>query len=254
MANPPKPPVEALPRVSGPASGRSDAGPPSSEGGINYVDLPHVNDDERLPRDPMAALEKLTQLNGPSAARGANACGATSIVAALVSSRGYPALLKLADAIHDELSDETYAELITFAEPIALGYEGATFGALGAFVGVLHRRYRGFDGGMPYEKLRHLMSVAGFSAPRFIDDDSIASTMTGAGQRWPAKIVMDGGDEGDHWVLVGRDARGLFVYDPYPRADRSQVIRVGEPDWKKYAAAIGRDEVGKDTIGFLPKA
>jgi hypothetical protein len=96
------------------------------------------------------------------------------------------------------------------------------------------------------------MKTAGFSPPKFINDDKIEATIAAAGQRWPAQIVMDGGDEGDHWILVGRDGRGLFVYDPYPRADGSQLIRPGEVDWKKYAAAIGRDEVSRDTIGFLP--
>jgi hypothetical protein len=110
---------------------------------------------------------------------------------------------------------------------------------------------------MPYDKLLHLMKTAGFRPPWAINDDNIARTIAAPGQCWPAKIVIDGqsgaGPEGDHWILVGRDARGLFIYDPYPREDGSQVIWQGESDWKKYAAAIGQDEEGRDTIGFLPK-
>lgn len=274
MPTPPKESLPSLPRTSpGSSAGASTSdgwisegstgasiseGSTSADEPIAYVDLPHVDDSEPLPRDPMAALEKLTQLNGPSATRGANACGAVTLVAALLSTRGYSSLAKLCDALRAELSDDTYNELKSLADDIAHGGEPATYGAVAAFAGVILRRYRGFDGGMAYDKLHHLMSLAGFQPPKFVNDDRIEATIAAAGQRWPAKIamdVMDEGSEGDHWILVGRDARGLFVYDPYPRADQRQIIRPGElrtSDWKKYAQAIGRDEVGRNTIGFLP--
>lgn len=220
---------------------------------IDYVDAPHIDDAERLPESPMAALDKLTQLNGPSASRGANACGAVSLLAAVLSTRGYAGPARLIDALKEELSDETYAALKGLAEAIASGGEEATYGALAALADGIQGRYRGFDGGMPHDKLAHLMRVAGFAPPRFINDDAMSATLAAAGQRWPAKIAMDDEGEGDHWILVGRDARGLFLYDPYPRADASQIVRPGEADWKIYAAAIGQDEAGRDTIGFLPK-
>ena len=223
--------------------------------GIAHVDSPLVSDCEPLPREPMAALEKLTQLNGESAIRGANACGAVSLVAATIATRGYAGLRRLAESLREELSDETHGELARLAEVVASGGEEATYGALAAYADRIHRRYRGFDGGMPFENLQRLMKGAGFRQPRVINDDAIHGTINAPGQCWPAKIVIDGGPgEGDHWILVGRDARGnLFLYDPYPREDGSQVIRQGERDWKKYAAAIAQDEDGTNTIGFLPR-
>jgi hypothetical protein len=219
---------------------------------IAHADWPEVSDDERLPRDPMVALDRLTQLNGPDRMAAAHACGAISLVAATVAMRGYAGLPRLAASLGDELSDETCAALRRLADDIALGGDGATYGALATFSHVLQRRYRGFDGGMPYDKLLHLMKEAGFHPPRFLRDDNIGATVTRAGQCWPAKIALHS-DHGDHWILVGRNVRGLFIYDPWPREDASQIVRPGEADWRKYAEAVGEDEVAQDTIGFLPR-
>lgn len=219
---------------------------------IAHVDFPNVSDDEPLPRDPMAALDKLTQLNGSSAMAGANACGAVSIVGATLAVHGYRGLATLAEKLSDELSDETRAELERLAGLVAEGGDGATYGALAEYAILLYRRYRGMDGGIDYKKLRHLMERAGFSPPRTTNDDDIGHTLARPGQCWPAKISIFDAEEGDHWILVGRDARGLFVFDPYPREDGSQIIRPGEADWKRYIEAIGKDEDGRDTIGFLP--
>jgi hypothetical protein len=223
----------------------------ASSGGIAHVDWPVVADEERLPRDPMAALDKLTQLNGSSASQGPHACGAVSIVGATLAMRGYTGLLGLVDRIADELADDTLAELGRLAKAVTSDGEEATFGALADFAITLHRRYRGMDGGMAFDKLLHLMKRVGFEPPRATNDDDLGRTLSRAGQCWPAKISIFG-DEGDHWILVGRDGRGLFVFDPYPRDDGSQIIRPGEVDWKRYVEAIGKDEEGRNTIGFLP--
>jgi hypothetical protein len=218
---------------------------------IDHVDRPVVEDDVHLPRDPMAALDRLTQLNGSSAVAGANACGAVSLVAAVITVRGYAGLRALAATLSGELQHEARHEMEALVDGIAAGEQEATYGALADLALIVHRRYRGFDGGMPYDQLLRLMKLAGFSPPRALDDDSVAGTIRARGQCWPAKIALYR-DEGDHWILVGRDLLGPFIYDPYPRQDGSQVIRPGEPDWKKYTAAIGEDEDGKNTIGFLP--
>lgn len=220
--------------------------------GIDHVDVPQADDLESLPGDAIAAIDRLTQLNGPSAVRGASACGPMALLAATLMTRGYAGLVRLTEALRDEVSDETFGELSRLSKEIAAGGSGATYGAMGEIAGLLQRRYRDFDGGMPFDKLRHLMKASGFSPPRAINDDAISATITAAGQCWPAKIAISGGDRGDHWILVGRDARGFYIYDPYPRADGSQIVRQGEEDWRKYAAAIAKDEDGADTIGFLP--
>ncbi len=219
---------------------------------IAHVDGPVVGDEEPLPRDAMAALDKLTQLNGSSNSAGAHACGAVSLVGATLAVHGYAGLTALAEALAEELSDDKRGELERLAKEINSGGAGATFGALADYAIVIYRRYRGMDGGIDYQKLKHLMGRAGFSAPNSTNDDDVGRTLSKAGQCWPAKISIFGND-GDHWILVGRDARGNFVFDPYPRDDGSQIIRPGEVDWKRYVDAIGKDEDGKNTIGFLPR-
>jgi hypothetical protein len=218
---------------------------------ISHVDWPVVADEERLPRDPMEALDKLTQLNGSSPSASAHACGAVSLVGAMLATSGYAGLVELAEKIGDELDDEKRNELTRLAQAIAGSGTESTYGALANYAILLYRRYRGMDGGMEYRKLLHLMQRAGFSPPRRANDDDIARTLERKGECWPAKISIFA-DQGDHWILVGRDARGLFVFDPYPREDGSQLIRPGESDWKRYVEAIGKDEAGQNTIGFLP--
>jgi hypothetical protein len=237
--------------TSGSLEDSSPAGSPGAED-IARVDWPGVADNEPLPRDAMTALDRLTQLNGPSPLIAARACGALTVVAATIVTRGYEGLLQLTERLAGELSPETYCDLRQPAEEVAGGGPAATYGALAAFGQALQRRYRGFDDGMPYDQLLHLMGAAGFRPPRSIDDDRIGTTILEAGQCWPAKIAIDGRGDGDHWILVGRDARGLFLYDPYPREDGSQIVRPGEADWKKYVSAIGQDEEGPESIGFLP--
>ncbi len=220
--------------------------------GIDYVDWPVLGDEEPLPADPMAALDKLTQLNGSSHSAGAHACGAVSLVGATLAMFGYVGLRRLSDALANELSDEKRAELERLSGDIEARGSGATYGALADFALVIYRRYRGMDGGIDYTKLQHLMHIAGFTSPNVMNDDDITRTVVKTGQCWPAKISIFS-DEGDHWILVARDARGLFIFDPYPRADGSQIIRSTEADWKRYAEAMATDEDGKNTIGFLPK-
>lgn len=224
----------------------------SAGAAIEYVDWPVLGDEERLPSDPMVALDKLTQLNGSSASAGPHACGAVSLVGSVLSVHGYAGLGRLAQSLANELSDETRGELERLAGEISSHGSGSTYGALADYAIVIYRRYRGMDGGIDYVKLLHLMRVAGFSPPTLMNDDDIARTVVKSGQCWPAKISMSGGD-GDHWILVGRDARGLFIFDPYPRQDGSQIIRPSESDWRRYVEAIGKDEDGQNTIGFLPK-
>jgi len=224
----------------------------SDAAGIEYVDFPILGDEELLPKDPLAALDKLTQLNGSNASAGAHACGAVSLVGATLAVHGYAGLQRLNHALVNELSDETRADLERLAGEIAARGSGATYGALADYAITIYRRYRGMDGGIDYTKLQHLMGAAGFSPPNTMNDDDIGRTLAKAGQCWPAKISIFS-DEGDHWIMVGRDARGLFIFDPYPREDGSQIIRPGEADWKRYVDAIGKDEDGKNTIGFLPK-
>jgi hypothetical protein len=224
----------------------------SSEFAIEYVDLPVLGDEEPLPANPMAALEKLTQLNGSNSSAGAHACGAVSLVGATLAVHGYAGLRRLNGALAEELSDETRGELERLAGDIEARGSGATYGALADYAIMIYRRYRGMDGGIDYMKLQHLMRAAGFTPPNTMNDDDISRTLAKAGQCWPAKISIFGND-GDHWIMVGRDARGLFIFDPYPRDDGSQIIRPGETDWKRYVDAIGRDEDGKNTIGFLPR-
>jgi hypothetical protein len=216
---------------------------------IAHVDQPSIDDDALLPPDPMAALDRLTQLNGSSAVAGANACGAVSLVAAVLAVRGYEGLCALVTSLKDDLAEDTFAEMAELAREVAGA--SASYRTLADLALLVHRRYRGFDGGMPYDKLLRLMAAAGFSPPRAIDDDDVGATIKARGQCWPAKIAVES-DVGDHWIMVGRDRHGPFIYDPYPREDGSQIIRPGEPDWKKYTAAIGEDEDGQDTIGFLP--
>ncbi len=224
----------------------------SEASGIDYVDWPVLGDEELLPADPMAALDKLTQLNGSSASAGAHACGAVSLVGATLAMYGYAGLRRLSDTLANELSDDTRGQLERLAGDIEARGSGATYGALADYALVIYRRYRGMDGGIDYTKLQHLMHAAGFTPPNVMNDDDIARTVVKSGQCWPAKISMLA-DEGDHWILVARDARGLFIFDPYPRGDGSQIIRSGETDWKRYMDAIGKDEDGKNTIGFLPR-
>lgn len=226
---------------------------PSEAGGIEHVDWPVVGDDQPLPADPMASLDKLTQLNGSSASAGAHACGAVSLVGATLAVHGYAGLRRLSNALAPELSEETHAELERLAREIEGRGAGATFGALADYAIVIYRRYRGMDGGIDYVKLQHLMRMAGFMPPNTMNDDDISRTLAKSGQCWPAKISIFGND-GDHWIMVGRDARGLFIFDPYPRNDESQIIRPGEADWNRYTDAIGKDEAdGHNTIGFLPR-
>lgn len=224
----------------------------SDAAAIDYVDWPVLGDEEPLPSDPMTALDKLTQLNGSNASAGPHACGAVSLVAAILTVQGYAGLSRLPALLEGELSDTTRSELERLAGEIEARGSGATYGMLADYALVIYRRYRGMDGGIDYTKLQHLMRIAGFSAPNMMNDDDLARTVGKTRQCWPAKISMQGGD-GDHWILVGRDARGLFIFDPYPRHDGSQIIRSTEADWKRYVEAIGRDEEGKNTIGFLPK-
>ena len=224
----------------------------SEASGVDYVDWPVLGDEELLPADPMAALDKLTQLNGSSASAGAHACGAVSLVGATIAMHGYAGLRHLAAVLTDELSDDTRGELERLAGAIEARDSGATYGVLADYALVIYRRYRGMDGGIDYTKLQHLMHMAGFSPPNAINDNDINRTVVKTGQCWPAKISTFS-DEGDHWILVARDARGLFIFDPYPREDGSQIIRSGEADWKRYIEAIGKHEEGRNTIGFLPK-
>lgn len=218
---------------------------------ISYVDSPNIDGADRLPADPMAALDKLTQLDIPSATTAANACGAVSLVAASIATRGYVGIAQLADRLQGELSEDHAVEIRCLAEEVA-GAEG-TYGVLAGIAEIIQRRYRGFDGGMPYDKLLHLMKLCELQPPSVIDDGDIGRTVARAGQCWPAKIAVDDGDDGDHWILVGRCLRGgLFLYDPWPRADGSQIIRPAEDDWRRYAEAIAEKERGQETIGFLP--
>jgi hypothetical protein len=220
--------------------------------GIDYMDSPVLGNEEPLPGDPMAALDKLTQLNGSSALAGANACGAVSLVGAMLAAHGYAGLGRLVQVLADELSDETRGELERLAGEIETQGAGATYGMLADYALVIYRRYRGMDGGIDYTKLQHLMRAAGFVTPTMTKDEDIARTIVKSGQCWPAKISIFGA-QGDHWIMVGRDARGLFIFDPYPRNDGSQIIRSNESDWKRYVQAIGQHEDGQNTIGFLPK-
>jgi len=222
---------------------------PSSD--IAHVDWPVVGDDERLPRNPMLALDRLTQLNGSSASAGAHACGAVSLVGAILAMRGYAGLGGFVRKIADELSDETRTALEGLAKAVASDGAEATFGALADFALTIHRRYHGMDGGMDFDKLASLMRRAGFEPPRLENDEDVARTISRVGQCWPAKISIFS-DSGDHWIMVGHDGRGLFVFDPYPREDGSQIIRPGEVDWRRYVAAIGQREETGNTIGFLP--
>ena len=224
----------------------------SEAAAIEYVDWPVLGNEEPLPADPMVALDKLTQLNGTNASAGAHACGAVSLVGAMLAVHGYAGLRRLAHSLANELSDETRTTLERLADEIGEHGSAATYGALADYALVLYRRYRGLDGGIEYTKLQHLMQVAGFAPPSAIKDEDITRTIVKTGQCWPAKISMTGG-EGDHWILVGRDARGHFIFDPYPRNDGSQIIRPNEIDWKRYVQAIGQHEDGQNTIGFLPK-
>jgi len=224
----------------------------SEPAGIEYVDWPVLGDDQLLPADPMAALDKLTQLNGSNTSAGPHACGAVSLVGATLAMHGYAGLRHLSATLANELSDDTRSELERLAGEIEARGAGATYGALADYALVIYRRYRGMDGGIDFTKLQHLMHAAGFAPPTTLNDADIVHTVSKTGQCWPAKISMSG-DEGDHWILVGRDARGLFIFDPYPREDGSQIIRPVEADWKRYVEAIGKNEDGKNTIGFLPK-
>ena len=99
--------------------------------------------------------------------------------------------------------------LVGFVSGMGVATADATYGALADYAIVLYRRYRGMDGGMEYRKLLHLMQRAGFSAPRLQNDDDLARTLDRKGECWPAKISIFG-DEGDHWILVGRD---IFLHD-----------------------------------------
>lgn len=220
---------------------------------IDHIDQAIIDDAAPLPKDPLQALELFTQLNGPSAQVAAHACGALSVVAAALLTGGYQALQGLAQRLKSELSSETQAELQSLSDQIAGGGESATFGALGAFGQLLQRRFRSFDGGMPYDHLRHLMQVAGFRAPNVLKDDRIDLSIPLQGQCWPAKISINNLSTGDHWILIARDRRGLLIYDPYPRADGSQIIRFGERDWNRYAALLKQEESEGNTIGFLPR-
>src|SRR4051812_2437348 len=99
---------------------------------IAHVDAPTVEDSERLPGDPMAALDKLTQLNGASASTGANACGAFALVAATLATRGYAGLGELAEGLAGELSDDNRERLAALARCAAGGAEDATYGTMAA--------------------------------------------------------------------------------------------------------------------------
>lgn len=221
---------------------------------IDHIDQALIDDAAPLPNNPRQALELFTQLNGPSAQVAAHACGALSVVAAALLTGGYNALPKLAARLESELSSDTHAELTQLADQIAKQNDDSTYGALGAFAQILQRRFRSFDGGMLYDRLRHLMQLAGFRPPAVVKDDRIDITISGMGQCWPAKIAINNPDKGDHWILVARDKNGLLIYDPYPREDGSQIIRFGERDWNRYAALIKQEENEGNTIGFLPRA
>lgn len=229
---------------------RSGSMPPEP---IDHIDQANVDDAAPLPADPKQALELFTQLNGPSAQVAAHACGALSVVAAALLTGGYKALQTLAQRLKNELSEQSYQEIQDLADQIARGGDDANYGTLGALAQTLQRRFRTFDGGMPYDHLRHLMGIAGFRPPQIIKDDRIDITIPLSGQCWPAKIALNNQDTGDHWILVARDKAGLLIYDPYPRADSSQIIRFGERDWNRYAALIRQEEEDSNTIGFLPR-
>ncbi|NUQ79276.1 MAG: hypothetical protein HUU21_37680, partial [Polyangiaceae bacterium] len=67
--------------------------------GIDHVDVPQADDLESLPGDAIAAIDRLTQLNGPSAVRGASACGPMALLAATLMTRGYAGLVRLTEAL-----------------------------------------------------------------------------------------------------------------------------------------------------------
>ena len=97
----------------------SDSSVSSSQAaGIEYVDWPVLGNEEPLPDDPMIALDKLTQLNGTNASAGAHACGAVSLVGAMLAVHGYAGLRSLAHSLANELSDETRDSLERLAEEI----------------------------------------------------------------------------------------------------------------------------------------
>src|SRR5262245_36333182 len=107
--------------------------PTGGDSPIEYIDAPTVDGGERLPPDPMAALDKLTQLNIASATVAANACGAASLLAATLATLGYEGLSTLAERLRGELSDEHAADLLRFAGAAASEGEDATYGALAGF-------------------------------------------------------------------------------------------------------------------------
>src|SRR5689334_12892529 len=89
---------------------------------IAHTDLPVADDAETLPRDVLGLLDRFTQLNGPDTSAGANACGAVTLVAAVLLTQGYAGLNRLADDLKDELADETQGRLRGRAE--GLGSSG----------------------------------------------------------------------------------------------------------------------------------
>src|SRR4051812_16578946 len=94
---------------------------------IAHTDLPVADDAEPLPGDPLALLDRFTQLNGADTSAGANACGAVTLVAAVLLTAGYGGLGKLVESLQDELADETQSKLRDLAATVVDGGDLATY-------------------------------------------------------------------------------------------------------------------------------
>jgi hypothetical protein len=254
---------EQLGRSQG-AAGRVAA--PSTSGasgptGVGGKQLGYVSDRDKLPRAPMDALAKLTQFVSDDEHCDTR-CGATSVVAAVVAKKGYAGLRDFVASIKEEKPDAPgVGDLQALADKIAKG--GGTYGDLGKLASQVQALYRASnretrDDGMDGSDISHLMGLAGFSFQR---ENVKIDPQLQMGSCWPVKVpledgVVGKGKEGSHWVMAGRDNDGkMFIFDPWPREGKGQIVRERDPDWQKYHAVISQaDEDARNrrntTCGF----
>jgi hypothetical protein len=230
-----------------------------------------AKDSDPLPKDPKAALGGFNQKNSPGKT-GEDRCGASTVVARTLKEQGYDGLKALNDKVQKDwapsgLSPERQQALKDLqaatdrltADPPPT--PPPNYGDLGKYNAALQTLYKGGqgasegEGGMQPRNIERLNELAGNSGQpdgTTRADNAKPFDKMKPGDSYPAKINVDlkDGGPGNHWVVAGKDEKGPYFYDPYPRAGHPQVVREGDSNYQKYLRQMN-EGVKNENKGFM---
>lgn len=212
-----------------------------------------------LPSDAKSAIGGMTQKQGSpgSQTSAEDRCGATAVAARVMNEKGYEGLQDLNKNMqndpkytNDPRQRQALQNLDAAAQKLPPNGQGS-YKDLGDYNDALARlgSQGNTKGGMGAGPMNDMMDKAGLSRPKTDETDPTGSMKYG--ESFPVKVNgnLDPNGEGNHYVLHGKDDKGQYFYDPYPKAGQSQVVRQGTPEFDKYSKAM---RAGKEGTGYVP--